>query len=137
MPNLQALYDHLDKVKDKAFHYHVNDCVMFTNEAWRVMYGYGWADDWVKRYIKPNGLYMKPNELKEEFGFETLEEAVDSKLTRVSHIPPRGSLVATDQVDTKIVGKAFGISVGNKVAFLQKKGLVYVPVNLLTAAWVQ
>lgn len=137
MPDLQSLYAYLEKVKDKPFHYHVNDCFIFTNEAWRAMYGIGWADDWAKRYIKNTGLYMKPNELKKEFGFETLEEAVDSKLTRVNHVPPRGALVATDLVETRIIGKAFGISVGNKSAFISKSGVVYAPTRLITDAWVQ
>lgn len=137
MPDLQALYRHLDKIKNKAFHFHVHDCFMFTNDAWKEMYGYGWADDWCGRYIKDTGLYMKPKELRKEFGFETLEEAVDSKLTRVTHVPPRGALVATDQVDTRIIGKAFGISVGNKAAFLQKTGVTYVPIKVITDAWVQ
>lgn len=137
MPDLQALYDYLDEVKNRPFNMHAHDCFMFTNEAWRAMYGYGWADDWAKRYIKDTGLYMKPKELQEEFGFETLEEAVDSKLTRVNYVPPRGALVATDMVETRIIGKAFGISVGNKAAFLEKSGVVYVPINIITDAWVQ
>lgn len=137
MPDLQALYKYLDEVKDRPFHMHVNDCFMFTNNAWKAMYGYGWADDWGKRYIKKSGLYMKPNELRKEFGFETLEEAVDSKLTRINYVPPRGSLVATDQVVTRIIGKAFGISIGNKAAFLDKSGVVYVSIRVITDAWVQ
>lgn len=137
MPDLKALYKYLDEVKDRPFATHAHDCFMFTNEAWRAMYGYGWADDWSKRYIKNTGLYMKVKELQEEFGFKTLEEAVDSKLTRVNHIPPRGALVTSDLVETKIIGKAFGISIGNKAAFLSKSGVVYIPINLITDAWVQ
>lgn len=138
MPNLPELYKYLDKVKNKAFNYHVNDCFMFTNDAWKAMYGHGWADDWDRRYIKSTGLYMKVKELKEEFGFDTIEDAVDSKLTRVCSVPPRGALVATNKsVETRIIGKAFGICVGNKVAFLSKSGVVYIPVTEITDAWVQ
>lgn len=137
MPDLTALYEYLDKVKDKPFNFHVNDCFMFTNEAWKVMYGHGWADDWSNRYIKEIGLYMKVRELKQEFGFETLEEAVDSKLTRVNHVPPRGALVTTDKIETRVIGKAFGICIGNKSAFLSKTGVVYVPTTVITDAWVE
>lgn len=137
MPDLEALYKYLDDVKDKPFNMHVNDCFMFTNEAWRAMYGQGWADDWGKRYIKNTGLYMKVKELQEEFGFKTIEEAVDSKLTRVNYIPPRGALVTSDLVETRIIGKAFGICIGNKSAFLGKSGVVYASTNLITNAWVQ
>ena len=138
MPDLSELYKYLDKEKNTVFHYHVKDCFMFTNDAWKAMYGHGWADDWDRRYIKSTGLYMKVKELKEEFGFDTIEEAVDSKLTRVNGVPPRGALVATDKnIAATIIGKAFGICIGNKAAFLSKSGVVYIPVREITEAWVE
>lgn len=133
-PDLDALNTFVRKRKDSAFQWHTNDCLMFTNKAWEVMYGFKWAEDWVGRYTK-DGLYLKPQALREVFGYDTIEEAVSDKLER-SDYPVRGSLVMTDQVTFAYLPKAFGISLGTKAVFLGKSKLQYMPLRYVTDSWV-
>lgn len=136
-PDLKALDKFINDNRDKGFQWHTNDCFMFTNRAWEVMYGHGWADDWSNKYITDNGMYMSFKELQEEFGFSTLEEAIDSKLTRVEGVPPRGALVLTNYSEKFALRKSFGISVGNKCVFLGKRYLTFLPTKYITEAWVE
>lgn len=133
-PDLNALDQFLRDNKNSCFQWHTNDCLMFTNKAWEVMYGFKWAEDWVGRYTK-NGLYLKKNDLRKVFGYDTLEEAVADKLDR-SEYPVRGSLVMTDSIETPYLPKAFGISIGTKAVFLGKSRLQYMPLKYVTDAWV-
>ena len=64
-PDIDALNQYILDVRDIPFNWHTNDCFMFTNNAFRAMYGQGWADDWVGKYIK-NGKYLKRDELRSE-----------------------------------------------------------------------
>lgn len=91
-PDLDALNEYINKMRDVSFQWHTNDCFMFTNNAYKAMYGEGWADDWVGKYTK-GGMYLKRDELRKVFKSNTLQDAIDCKLTRVDHIPPKGALV--------------------------------------------
>lgn len=133
--SVDNLPDYLKSVSDVPFKWGEHDCLIFTNDAWKEMYGYGWADDWLGRYMA-NGQPMKRKQLQEEFGFETFTKAVDSKLTRIEGIPPRGSLVTTKRARRWAIGNALGISVGLKGAFLSSNGVVYLPVEEFDKAWI-
>lgn len=133
-PDLNALDQFLRDNKSSCFQWHTNDCLMFTNKAWEVMYGFKWAEDWVGRYTD-KGLYLKEDALRKVFGYETLEEAVSDKLQR-SDYPVRGSLVMTDKLAFAYLTKAFGISIGTKAVFLGKSKLQYIPLKYVTDAWV-
>ena len=135
-PNIDALNEYIAQVRDKPFQWHVNDCFMFTNNAFRAMYGEGWADDWVGKYTK-NGMYLKRDALRQTFGANTLAEAIDTKLSRVSHIPPRGALVTTDKARRWVIGEALGIAVGTKAIFLNESGVVSLQIDYITNAWVK
>lgn len=135
----ENLNRYLRIVADKPFKYGEHDCVRFTNEAWRVMYGEGWADDWIGRYDRetPFGVRVKrPDDLRKEFGFNTFDDAADARLTRVQGVPPLGALVATKDVTTWMIGYALGVCVGAKCAFLSERGVLYRPVTDVTRAWV-
>lgn len=134
-PNLQALNEYIRAMRDVPFQWHVNDCFTFTNNAFRAMYGIGWADDWVDRY-KRNGLYMKRDELRKEFNAQTLQEAIDGKLVRINRIPPKGALVTTNRTKRWVIGEALGISVGSNAIFLDKSGVNSLPIEYITNAWV-
>lgn len=99
------------------------------------MYGYGWAEDWLGRYMYGSRL-LKREELQKEFGHKSFTEAVDQRLTRIDHIPPRGSLVATRRAKRWAIGSALGISVGTKAAFLSSQGLIYHPIETIDKAWI-
>jgi hypothetical protein len=126
-----SLNAYLREVADKPFRLGRHDCLTFTNEAWRRMYGHGWADDWQGRYLRARN----EHDLQVEFGFDTLDRAVDARLTRQVGIPPRGALVTSTGAGGWLTGRAFGICVGVDAAFLSQSGVIYVPVTDIDRAW--
>ena len=135
-PDLDALNDYISKVRNVPFQWHTNDCFMFTNNAFRAMYGEGWADDWLGKYTK-NGLYLKRDELRKVFKANTLEEAIDRKMKRIDYIPPKGALVTTDKARRWVIGEAMGIAIGTKAIFLSEKGVISQQIDFITNAWVK
>lgn len=99
------------------------------------MYGYGWADDWLGRYMV-DGKPMKKAQLQEEFGYREFYDAVDDRLEVVKGTPPKGSLVATKRAKKWAIGSALGISVGLKGAFLSSQGVIYLPLEEFDRAWI-
>jgi hypothetical protein len=130
----ESLNAFLKDVADRPFQWHVWDCSTFTNEAWRAMHGVGWADDWLGRYTE-GGLYLRRDALRREFGFRTLDDAIDHRLTRVSGLPPRGALVVTEDVQVWVIGAALGISLGLRAAFLGKHGVTTLSINQVRGGW--
>ena len=126
---------YLKSVKDKPFKWGEHDCLIFTNNAWKEMYGYGWSEDWLGRYMK-DGRLLRKEELRSEYGFWDFNKAVDSKLKRIEYIPPRGALVTTQKARRWAIGSALGISVGTKAVFLGSNGLIYHPIETIDKAWV-
>jgi len=135
-PDLDALNEYIREVRDVPFQWHVNDCFMFTNNAFRAMYGEGWADDWVGKYTK-NGMYLKRDELRKVFKANTLEEAIDRKMKRIDYIPPKGALVTTEKARRWVIGEAMGIAIGTKAIFLSEKGVISQQIDFITNAWVK
>lgn len=132
----KALCQYLTEVKDKPFVWGEHDCLTFTNEAWARMYGEGWADDWLGRYM-PNGKTLGKQAMRKEFGHKTLEDAIDARLRRVDCVPPLGALVTTDHSRKWVTGAALGIFTGSRGAFIGKDGLVYLPIEHIKDAWVK
>ena len=135
-PNLNALNEYIKRVREVPFQWHVNDCFMFTNNAYRAMYGQGWADDWLGKYTE-NGLYLKRDELRKRFNANSLEEAIDRKLQRVDRIPPKGALVTTDRARRWVIRDALGIALGTKAIFLGEKGIISQPIDYIKSAWIK
>lgn len=135
--NYPALSAYLKEVSNRGFMWHVHDCFMFTNEAFRRLYGSGWADEWAGRYISELGLYKDRKELVHTFGYTSLEDAIDSKLERINYTPPRGALVTSKAPQIWAIDRALGISLGSKAAFLGKSRLVYIPIQRIENAWVK
>ena len=136
MSSVDNLPEYLKSVKDSPFKWGVFDCLTFTNGAWQEMYGYGWADDWLGRYMT-DGQPMRRSQLQEEFGYQTFTKAVDDRLKRVEGVPPRGALVTTRKAKRWAIGNALGISVGLKAAFVSSEGLIYHPIETIDKAWVE
>lgn len=135
-PDIEKLNAYIAKVKNDNFQWHTNDCFMFTNKAYQAMYGQGWADDWIGKYIK-NGIYLKRDELRKVFKAKTLAEAIDTKLKRIDYVPPRGALVTSDKTRRWVIGEALGIAVGTKALFMSDKGLSTLPIDFITNAWIK
>lgn len=136
---MKALNDYLREMKEESFEWGKHDCLTFTNEAWRRMYGFGWADDWIGRYMLETEYGSRPmgkDRLKSEFGFFSLPQAINTKLVPVNRTPPRGSLVATTKTKRYATGYALGISNGLKCAFLSDKGLKYLPSEDIDKVWI-
>jgi len=134
--NIEALNEYLESKRKTDFVWGSNDCLTFTNGAFHAMYGEGWCDDWLGRYMRGKE-HIANDELQSEFGFETLEEGVSSKLTKIDYIAPRGALVTAKLSRRFLLGQAFGISTGTKAAFLTRRGLLYLPVDRVSSAWIK
>lgn len=136
----ERLNAYLKAKKGEPFVWGGHDCLTFTNGAWRAMYGHGWADEWVGRYMT-DGQVIRRSELVKELhrlhGASTLESAIDTRWKRVDGIPPLGALVTTKKARKWITGVAMGICTGSKCAFLDKVGVIYLPLDDIDGAWVK
>ena len=132
----ESLNAYLKGVKGESFVWGSHDCLTFTNDAFHAMYGEGWADDWIGRYMDEKRVLRK-KELVHEFGFNDFTKAVDSKLNRIDHVPPLGSLVTTKKARKWVTGVAMGVCTGTKAAFLDEVGLVYLPLDDIDQAWIR
>jgi hypothetical protein len=135
MGSLKQLNNYICEVRDKPFEWGKHDCFIFSNSAFKAYHGYGYADEWVGKYLK-DGKPMLPSQLKAEFGVNDFEEAIATKLQEISYVPPRGALVATKRAERWHIGYALGVSVGMKAAFLSQKGVIYLPFDDVVKAWV-
>lgn len=131
----ESLTQYINAVRSRPFEWGKNDCLTFTNDAFRVMYGSGWADDWLDRYLCDN-IPIRRNQLIKEFGFRSFSEAVDQRLKRIHHIPPLGALVTTKHGQRWTIGVSMGISTGTKAVFLSKNGVIHFPIEFVHEAWV-
>lgn len=136
MGQRESLNDYLRSVRNMPFEWGVHDCLTFTNNAFHAMYGEGWADDWLGRYMV-DGRPMRRTELMREFKFSTFYAAVDVKLNRIDHVPPLGALVVTRQAQRWVTGVAMGICTGTKGVFLSKEGVLYLPLDAIETAWIK
>jgi hypothetical protein len=136
MGQREQLNAYLKAVRHKPFVWGQHDCLIFTNDAFRAMYGDGWADDWLGRYMV-DGRVMRRRELIAEFKSSNFTKALDEKLTRIDHVPPLGSLVTTKQAQRWITGVAMGICTGSKAVFLSKEGVLYLPLDAIEQAWIR
>jgi hypothetical protein len=100
------------------------------------MYGEGWCDDWLGRYMRGKD-HISNEELRGEFGFDTLEDGVSSKLTKIDYVAPRGALVTAKLSRRFLLGQAFGISTGTKAVFLMHRGLMYYHIEKVSNAWIK
>lgn len=132
----ESLNAYLKQTRGIKFQWGLHDCLTFTNNAFHTMYGKGWADDWLGRYMV-DGRPMKRYELKKEFGFSNFISAVDARLDRIDHVPPLGALVLTRQAERWIIGGAMGICTGTKCVFLSKQGVLHLPLDAVEQAWIK
>ena len=135
MGSVKRLNQYLREVKDKPFRWGEHDCFTFSNAAFQAYHGFGYADDWIGKYMV-DGEPMLPSRLRVAFGAIDFDEAIEERLEPISYTPPRGALVATKKAERWYIGYALGICVGIKAAFLSQRGVVYFPLDDVTKAWV-
>lgn len=135
---LTNLHAFLREVKDRPFQWGAWDCLLFTNEAWRRMHGVGWADDWAGRYLVKKRPVTR-SQLRREYGYQTIEDALSARLKRSCNVPPRGALVLGGKaiLEKSYLGIGFGICVGSSAAFLSASGVTYHPVEYIESAWMR
>ena len=136
MGKRESLNAYIRSVNNKPFEWGKHDCLTFTNGAYRAMYGEGWAEDWLNRYMK-NSTLLKRDGLRKEYGFSSFTSAVDKKLTRIDYIPPLGALVTTKKTRRWAIGVAMGICTGSKAVFLSEKGLLHLPLDYIYQSWIK
>ena len=137
MGTQERLNTYLKSVRHEPFKWGHHDCLTFTNNAFKAMYGKGWGDDLLGRYTDANGVALRRDALRREYGRTRFEDVVDERLTRIDYVPPRGALVTTKHSQRWSIGVAMGISVGTSGVFLSKQGLLYLPIELIDKAWVR
>jgi len=134
MGSKERLNIYLSNFEGIPFEWGTHDCFTFTNGAFRAMYGIGYADDWMGRYM--NGTSpMGATGLRREFKHSTLFSGLSSKLCRVEQ-PVFGSLVTTRKNQRWVTGAALGISIGSRCIFLSKEGLMRLNIEDVESAWV-
>ena len=135
MGKKQRLNSYLKSVRDSKFKWGENDCLTFTNNAWRVMHGFGWADEWIGEYTSRSTILSR-RKLIEKFGFSSIIDAIDQKLSPVVGVPPTGALVVTKTDQCRGVGYALGINLGSKSAFISELGVIFVSVSEIEKSWI-
>ncbi len=129
----QSFNAYLAQVRGKAFRIGKHDCLTFTNEACRAMFGYGYADGWKHRYMDGTR-FLRRDELRKEFKCGHIKDFLDKKLQKAER-PKFGTLVITNQADGWYVGGALGISLGARCVFLGKKGLLKLSADQVDGYW--
>lgn len=110
---------YLENVADTPFEWGVHDCFTFTNNAFRAMYGRGYADDWMGLYMQ-DGTPLRRDELRKVFRASTIDAGLSKKLVK-SDTAPHGCLVTTSKHHRWWTGVALGISLGSRCVFLVKR----------------
>ena len=133
MGKISRLNEYLSEVCDVPFEWGVHDCFTFTNGAWKAMYGQGWAEDWLGKYMI-EGKPMRRDELRKTFRFGGIDAALRSRLTPYDR-PVLGSLVTTERSQRWMIGVAMGISLGSRCVFLSKGGLIKLNAEDVQSSW--
>ena len=133
MGKISRLNEYLSEVCDVPFEWGVHDCFTFTNGAWKAMYGQGWAEDWLGKYMI-EGKPMRGYELRKTFRFGGIDAALRSRLTPYDR-PVLGSLVTTERSQRWMIGVAMGISLGSRCVFLSKDGLIKLNAEDVQSSW--
>lgn len=130
----ERLNQYLDKVSSEPFVWGKHDCLVFSNNAFKEYWGFGYAEDWLGKYMLSDRV-MRADEMRKFFRFSTLESALDSKLTRCS-ATKYGSLVTTLKNQRWVTKVALGISVGSRCLFLSKQGMITLNATDTNGAWI-
>ena len=133
MGKISRLNEYLSEVCDVPFEWGVHDCFTFTNGAWKAMYGQGWAEDWLGKYMI-EGKPMRRDELRKTVRFGGIDAALRSRLTPYDR-PVLGSLVTTERSQRWMIGVAMGISLGSRCVFLSKDGLIKLNAEDVQSSW--
>ena len=130
----QGLANYVKQQRGLKFVLGQHDCFTFTNGAWRVMHGAGYADHFIGKYADL-GPKQFAKLMKQSFGHSDIIDALDAGLSRVNGFPPRGALVVTKSARPYFTGYALGISMGISAVFLGDDTVEYIPIDTIDGAW--
>ena len=135
----QNLLVWIEENKERRFSWGVHDCFVFTNIAWRKMTGRGYADEWYDRYYDRNYRPLSTDQMRKEFGYQEVYQALDCKLKRVDVSSVEyGNLVGTTERSFKNTKRvALGICLGDTSVFVGTRRLEFLPTNDIEFAWGQ
>lgn len=130
----ERVNEYIRSIRGKPFEWGVHDCLTFSNTAFKLYHGFGYAEDWIGQYM--NGADpMLPSRMRAKFGACSFDDAINRRLYPIEYTPPRGALVATKKAERWLIGYALGISMGTKAAFLSRAGVFYSPLEDVDKAW--
>lgn len=130
----QRLNIYLSELSDEPFKWGEHDCFTFTNGAFHAMYGFGYADDWIGRYMN-DASPKNATSMRREFKHSTIFSGLASKLVK-SERPIFGSLVTMNKYQRWVIGVSLGISLGSRAVFLSKDGLLKFNIEDVESSWV-
>jgi hypothetical protein len=136
MGQRERLNEYLKSVRHLPFQWGVHDCLTFSNAAFKSIHGYGWADDWLGRYMK-DGKPLRRLETIKEFGFREFDDAIDERLERCKGVPPLGAIVTTKQSEQWLTGVALGICTGTRAVFISRKNMLSFSLDAIDKSWVK
>lgn len=129
------LDDLIDSLRDKPFAWGENDCLNFANQAHLAITGKSLAGDWVGNYTTAFGAKRHYLKLLKQQGFADIQQALDKRLLRIHvKLPPRGSLVGRAS-DNQVTGLMLGVCIGESIAFISDKGVVFLPAQADDIFW--
>ena len=131
----RRLNEYIRSVRDIPFEWGKQDCLTFSNGAFKAYHGFGYGDDWLGGYLKGKEPLL-PSQIFRKFNVKDFDEAMEARMQVVEHVPPRGAVVATKKAERWLIGYALGICIGTKAAFLSRKGVVYCPLDDIDKAWI-
>lgn len=135
MGSKSRLNEYIASVKDKPFVWGEHDCLIFSNNAFKAFHGFGYADDWIGRYMNDRANPLRRKELMLEFGFNSIEKALDNRMMQIPQRTQAGALVTCKKYNRWITGVALGLSVGSRCLFLNKEGIFKINVEETDKAW--
>ena len=133
--DFQSFYQYIEEVRERKFRLHSFDCLTFSNEGFKKIYGKGWAEDYLD-VIKSGSRYKGLKAILKYTDTANGLEALDTIMDRVGTFPQRGALVAAQTKDKRLFDFALGISDGRYSIFLNNpQGLIFLETHLCQGAW--
>lgn len=130
---ITRLNDYIEECRDKHFKWNEHDCLTFTNEGFKRMYGKGFADDWLGTYYEGNR-HVNLRLLQQKHKYKNVRTALDDRLVRSP--ATIGSLVLSRQgAHDWYIKTCFGLCLGGKSAFVGYYGLKFIPTESVDLSW--
>lgn len=110
---------------DEQFEWGKSDCLVFTNEAIKLLHGHGFCDDWLTDYDSPKTAIRRYSRGRKEEGKTCITEGLDSRLERVDTLHPRDGMVcARAALEPGPLGWSFGFVYGGLEWYRTTVGVV-------------